>query len=93
MYKDNTLRPFVFFSASGCLLPFLIIFNLLFGWIFLKPLHWLVIEAALVLFFIINGYVMTRKIISVSSKKRANVIDVEGEVVEDRRKPTLAQRK
>ncbi len=93
MYKDNTLRSFVFFSGSGCLLPFLIIFNLLFGWIFLKPLHWLVIEATLVLFFIINGYVMIRKIISASSKKHPDVIDVKGEVVKDRKKSTLAQRK
>jgi len=83
MYKDKRLNSFVFFSGSGCLLPALIIFNLLFGWIFLKPKLWLIIEAILVLFFIINGYIITRKIFS-ASRKRDDVIDVKGEVVEDR---------
>lgn len=83
MYKDKHLRSFVFFSGSGCLLPALIIFNLLFGWIFLKPKLWLITEAILILFFIINGYIITRKIISPSSK-RDDAIDVKGEVVEDR---------
>jgi len=86
MYKDKHPKSFLFFSGSGCLLPFLIIFNFLFGWIFLKHLHWLIIEAILVLFFIINGYVMTRKIISASSRKRGDVIDVKAEVVEERHK-------
>lgn len=85
MYKDKRLRSFVFFSGSGCLLPALIFFNLFFGWIFLKPLHWLIIEAILILFFIINGYIITRKIFS-SSPKGDDVIDVKGEVVEDRHK-------
>jgi uncharacterized membrane protein len=84
MYKDkDALRSFVFFSGSGCLLPSLIIFNLLFGWIFLKPKPWLIIEAILLLLFIINGYNIRRKIISTSSK-RDDIIDVKGEVVEDR---------
>lgn len=86
MYKDSHSRSFVFSSRSGCLLPLLIILNLLFGWIFLKPKEWLILEAILVLFFIINGYVMTQKIVSSSSKKRGNVIDVEGEVVPDKRR-------
>jgi len=103
MYKDKRLRSFVFFSGSGCLLPSLIIFNLLFGWIFLKPKLWLITEAILVLFFIINGFIITRKIFSVFSKHdaevsasrsdaskrndiRDGVIDVKGEVVEERHK-------
>jgi len=86
MYKDKRLRSFVFLSGSGCLLPALIIFNLLFGWIFLKPKLWLIFEAVLILLFIINGFIITRKIISTSSKKRDDVIDVKGEVVEDRHK-------
>lgn len=87
MYKDkNALRSFVFFSGSGCLLPSLIIFNLLFGWIFLRPKEWLIIEAILLLLFIINGYNIRRKIFSGSSKKHDDAIDVKGEVVEDRHK-------
>ena len=85
MNKDKRLSSFVFFSGSGCLLPSLIIFNLLFGWIFLKPKPWLLTEAILILFFIINSFIITRKIISISSK-RDDVIDVKGEVVEDRHK-------
>jgi len=77
------MKSFVFFSRTGCFLPLLIIFNLLFGWIFLRPLHWLLVEAILILFFIISGYVIMRKIIS--SSKRNDAIDIEGEVVEDKR--------
>jgi len=103
MHKDKGLSSFVFFSGSGCLLPALVIFNLLFGWIFLKPKLWLITEATLILFFIINSFIITRKIISTSSKRdaevsashsgaskrndiRDDVIDVKGEVVEDRHK-------
>jgi len=84
MNKDKGLRSFVFFSGSGCLLPALIIFNLSLGWIFLKPKLWLITEAILILLFIINSFIITRKIISTSSKKRNDVIDVKGEVLEDR---------
>ncbi len=86
MNRDNKFVPFVFFSSTGCLLPSLIIFNLFFGWIFLKPLYWVAIEAILLLLFVINGYVMTRKIISASGKKRDNVIDVEAEVIREKRR-------
>ena len=86
MNKDKRLKSFVFFSGSGCLLPALIIFNLLFGWIFLKPKLWLITEAILILFLIINGFIITRKIFSSSSKKHDDAIDVKGEVVEERQK-------
>ncbi len=86
MYKDKHLNSFVFFSSSGCFLPLLIILNLFFGWIYLKPLQWLIVEAVLVLIFVINGFSVTRKIASASPRKRTNVIDVEGRVVEERRK-------
>jgi len=84
MRHNEQIRSFVFFNRTGCLLPLLIMFNLLFGWIFLKPKEWLITEAVLLLFFIINGYIITRKIISGSSAKRHNVIDIEGKVVEDK---------
>lgn len=85
MNKDKRLKSFVFFSGSGCLLPALIIFNLLFGWIFLKPKLWLLTEAILILLFMVNTYVIRRKIISTSSK-RDDAIDIKGEVVEERQK-------
>ena len=84
MYKSNSIKSLVFFSRRGCLLPLLITLNLLLGWIFLRPIHWLIIEAVLVLFFIVNSYIITRRMFS--SSKRDDVIDVKGEVVKD--KPT-----
>jgi len=81
MYKDKRLKSFIFFSSSGCLLPLLLIFNLFFGWIFLKPKPWLIIEAILFLLFMLNIYVIKRKIFSSSIKKYDDAIDVEGKVV------------
>jgi uncharacterized membrane protein len=57
--------------------------NFLFGWLVFKPLHWLITEAILILIFIINGYVITRKIASVS-RKHTDAVDVEGEIVEEK---------
>jgi len=85
MYKGGPVKSFVFSSRSGCLLPTLIIFNLLFGWLFFKVRYWLLIEGILLLFFAINGYITMRRIISAStfSSKHHNAVDVEGKVVED----------
>jgi hypothetical protein len=60
-------------------------FNLLFGWMFLKPLHWLFIEGIMILLFIINAHIAARKIFP-SSSKHGNAIDIEGEVVEEKKK-------
>lgn len=85
MQKDNSIKSFVFFSQTGCLLPLLIILNLFFGWMFLKPIAWLLTEGILILLFMINSYILSRRISSFSAK-RDKVIDVEGEVVEDKHK-------
>jgi len=85
MNKDNQIKSFVFLSRSGCLMPLLIVLNLFFGWIFLKPVPWLVVEAVLMLLFVIHSYITARKIVSASSSRRHNAIDVEGEVVQDKR--------
>ncbi|MFA5157106.1 MAG: hypothetical protein WC532_06945 [Candidatus Omnitrophota bacterium] len=73
---------------SGCLLPFLIIFNLFFGWIFLKPLHWLLLEAVLVILFALSGFILIKRVTlrygrpgKRSGKGRGNVIDTEGKVI------------
>jgi predicted membrane protein len=79
------MRSFVFFSQSGCLLTFLIIANLLFGRIFFRTSHWLLLELALIMVFFLNAVIFTRKITS-SFRKRDDVIDVEGKVVEDKQK-------
>lgn len=75
------------FYNSGCLLPFLIIFNLFFGRMFFSPRIWLAVEGVLIILFLINSYIFSRRIInSVKRKDKGNVIDVEGEVIKDRDK-------
>jgi hypothetical protein len=87
MPKPHSHNKSLFFvSRTGCLLPFLILFNLLFGWMFFKLLAWLLIEGALILLFILNSRIVMRKIFSSSSSKRDGVIDVEGQVVEEKKK-------
>lgn len=66
---------------GGCLLPFLIVFNLLFGKLFFKTSQWLIIEGVLLLLFLINSFVGLRHIHSSGRAKRKDVIDVEGKVI------------
>ncbi len=70
---------------SGCWLPFLVIVNLFFGRLFFSFRTWLTVEGILVILFLINSYIFSRRIIN-SVKRRDNVIDVEGEVINDRDK-------
>ena len=68
-------------SQAGCLVPFLIVFNLFFGWLIFKPLIWLAIEGVLVIIFLLNSFFISRKIGS-QHKERSDAIDVEGTVVD-----------
>jgi hypothetical protein len=87
------MGQFVWIGGSGCLLPFLILANLLFGkLIFSSTRLWLGVEAGLVLLFIINLNIMARKIsrqFSSSGRgqqsrgQQEKVIDIQGQVVED----------
>jgi membrane protein implicated in regulation of membrane protease activity len=70
-------------ANTGCLLPFLIILNFFFGWVFLGLGYWLLTEVFLVLFFILTSYIMARRLFR-SPKRDDGVIDVEGEVIEDK---------
>jgi uncharacterized membrane protein len=79
------MKSFLFVSQAGCLIPFLMVFNLFFGWLFLKPLMWLAVEGILIIMFLINSYIFSRKLSSYS-KKQEDYIDVEGEVVKERKK-------
>lgn len=86
------MRSVIILSQTGCLLPFLIFFNLFFGRLFLKPLPWLTVGAVLILLFILNSFVLAKKI-AASRGKRANIIDIEGEIVEndlDKRRKRLS---
>ena len=93
---------FVFTGQSGCLLPMLIILNLFFGkLIFDSTRLWLGVEGVLVLLFIIKILAFTQKIseqLWPSGRQpnsqvhrseepgRGKVVDVEGEVVEEKPK-------
>ena len=85
MIRENSGGTAFFVSRAGCLLPFLILFNLAFGWVFLKPLYWLLIEGILILLFIFTARIAMRKLFS-TTPKRDNVIDVEGHVVDEKNK-------
>lgn len=77
-------KSFFILSRSGCLLPFLITFNLFFGWMFFRMGHWLLIEAILILLVVLNAVFLTKKIFS-DSPRRDDVIDIRGQVVDDKK--------
>ena len=77
---------FVWIGSSGCLLLFLIIFNLFFGkLIFNSNRLWLGIEAILILLFILKIDTLATKI-NQQFKPHGKVVDVQGEVVEEAKK-------
>ncbi len=87
------MPQFIWISGPGCLLPFLIIFNLLFGrLIFNSVLLWLGIEVGLILLLIISINLMARKISrgftagSQSHKAPKGVVDIQGHVVEEEKR-------
>ena len=82
------MRSTIVLTHTGCLLPFLIIINLLFGWLILGVRYWLLTEAVLVLFFIFNSYLMARRLFR-SPKHADGVIDVKGEIVEDKERSKI----
>ena len=90
------MSQFVWVGGSGCLLPVLIIFNLLFGrLIFNSARLWLGVEFFLILLFIINLNIMARKISRQfnqqspgrqSRRSQGQVVDIQGQVVEEEKK-------
>jgi hypothetical protein len=79
------MRSVLIFSQTGCFLPLLFLINLIFGWMFFKPLTWLAIEGVILLLILINSLLLVRRISSLT-KTKSNVIDIEGEVVEEKKK-------
>ena len=91
---------FVWMGSSGCLLPLLIILNLFFGkLIFNSTRLWLGVEGLLILIFILKINIMARKVDQQgrgfasaskshgqSYKPQGKIIDIEGQVVEDKKK-------
>lgn len=79
------MKSIVVSAKLGCLLPLLIILNLFFGWMFLKPVLWLGIEIILAVIFLLNLFLLSgaiKRIFSNSPKYRKDTIDVKGEVVD-----------
>lgn len=72
-------------TQAGCLLPLLIIFNLFFGRVFLKTPVWLGAEIFLILLLLVNSHFLARRVSGMSARMR-DVIDVEGEIVEETQK-------
>ena len=76
-------------GQTGCLLPFLVIFNLLFGRVIFNstPL-WLGVEGVLILICFIKIHLFIRKIRQHFAPERhgryGRVVDVEGKAVEDK---------
>ena len=79
------MRSVLIFSQTGCFLPLIFLINLIFGWMFFKPLTWLAIEGVILLLILINSLLLVRKISSLT-KTKSNVIDIEGEVIEEKKK-------
>jgi len=79
------------FYRGGCLLPFLIIFNLIFGRLFFSFKVWLAVGGVLILLFFIYSYILSRKILSGVNtvNKKSGAIDVEGEVLPDAASPEI----
>ncbi len=83
------MPQFVWIGNSGCLLPLLIVFNLLFGkLIFNSTRLWLSVEAVLILIFIIKVNIIVRKISRKFSRQGhgGEVVDIQGDVVEEEKK-------
>jgi hypothetical protein len=77
------MKSFIMAGSAGCFLPLLIILNLFFGWLFLPPLYWFLVESVLIVLFLANSAALTRTIFSdAGPHKRDGVIDVEGKVVD-----------
>ena len=66
-------------------MPFLIIFNLFFGWMFLNPWQWLLLGLILIVFFLLNFFILAKKVTRQLHRKD-KVIDVEAEVLDNKDK-------
>ncbi|MCX5695005.1 MAG: hypothetical protein NT014_07830 [Candidatus Omnitrophica bacterium] len=84
MPRNSQMQSVVLMNRSGCLLPLLIILNLFFGRMFFSFRDWFLVGLVLALIFLLNSISATRKIISAGTR-RSGAIDVEGEVVDDRK--------
>jgi len=87
LIKKPRNKSLYLMGQLGCLIPSLILVNLFFGLLFFKPIIWLLIGVILVILFILNTYIIIRKMSSFFSEKD-DVIDVEGEAIEEKEQLT-----
>jgi uncharacterized membrane protein len=75
----------IFSANTGCFLFLLFIINLFFGWLFLKPGHWLLVQGVLILILWLSAKSIRMNLNreNKATKDKNNVIDVEGKVVKD----------
>lgn len=81
MRQDPRYRSVVLLGGAGCFLPSLIVFNLFFGWLFLRPAAWLLVEAVLVLLLLLYSRFL-RSTSNRMREKRDKVIDTDAEIIE-----------
>ncbi|MDP2831212.1 MAG: hypothetical protein Q8O02_03080, partial [Candidatus Omnitrophota bacterium] len=81
---------YVWIGSWGCLLPLLIILNLAFGNLIFNSVGlWLVVEAVLILIFMLKIKLMVSRIsqqFEQPGRSRGKVIDVQGEEVQEKQK-------
>lgn len=75
-------KAMVYIAHAGCLLPILLIFNLLFGWLIFNPLTWIGIELILFLSFVLSSYIFAR-FIFYPRPRNNEAIDVEAQVISE----------
>lgn len=80
-------RSTLVLGSTGCFLFMIMLFNFIFGWMFLNFTTWVSVGAVLVLLCIVAAFITTKKASSVFfGSKSGKVIDVEGYVVEDKKR-------
>lgn len=75
-------------SGNGCLLPALILSNLLFGWMVFRPLWiWLAVGFVLVFIFGLQLYLSLKLFMRAGSKKqKGDVIDIQAQALDEQDK-------
>ncbi len=84
MERPGRRMPFLSLSGAGCLLPFLIGFNFIFGLLFFNFYVWFTLEAILISLFLLQVRLAVLNLARQAQSRRggSEVIDVEAKVHE-----------
>ncbi len=81
MPQPAGFQKIVTVGGAGCFLAALCVFNLFFGWLFLKPRLWILVELTLVaLLWVYNRLLLFS--LRRAQKNREKVIDTDAEIIE-----------